>query len=393
MPNPTNSRLQPTAPPAANTIRLAGKDLERVLDDIDTQPPDGAGYKRTFVRWPFRHGGVRIEVLEGSRICSSLRYACRNISGGGMSVMHSAYVHPGTCCVAHLPKRDGDTLAVTGKVHRCRHFRGHIHEVGIRFDRTIDVGNFVDLDPFKSRFSLEHVDAAQLTGSVLHCDGAELDRKIFRHLLRDTQMNVVGVESAAEAMSRIKEGFDVVVIDMTLADGAGADLASNMRDEGFQQPIIITSADASPEQRASAKVNRASAFLSKPLDGPILFRALADLLLTRRHSLDGSGPIHCSLKSDDPARAMVPELVNQLQSVAKLLCAALDAGNIDELRNLCQRVKGSAPPLGFESVGNVADGALRSLLASMSVAESGPQVRALIAACARVKDDDARKAA
>jgi len=62
----------------------------------------------------------------------------RNISRSGMAFLHGGYLHDGTRVVCKL-KISGKQLCLDGKVVRCRFVSANIHEVGVAFDRRIDV--------------------------------------------------------------------------------------------------------------------------------------------------------------------------------------------------------------------------------------------------------------
>jgi hypothetical protein len=66
----------------------------------------------------------------------------RDVSEGGVSFLHGVFVYSGTACVTLLRTRDKETMLVPGKVVRCTHVTGRVHEVGVKFDSRIDVAPF-----------------------------------------------------------------------------------------------------------------------------------------------------------------------------------------------------------------------------------------------------------
>lgn len=70
-------------------------------------------------------GGGEIEV----------RVVLRDISRGGFGMFHGGYLHPGTRVISTFIGSDGAALVShPGKVVRCTHLQGLIHDVGIAFD-------------------------------------------------------------------------------------------------------------------------------------------------------------------------------------------------------------------------------------------------------------------
>jgi len=391
------SRAQPSETTPRNTIRMARGDLERLQEELDLVPVGGAALRRSHVRWPFRHAGVRIDVLAGGRVASSLHYACRNLSSGGLSFLHSTFMHTGTRCIVHLPRLTGECTPVPASVVRYRHYRGHVHEVAVSFDQPIELGKHIDLDPLRSRFSMERVDSKVLAGSLLHVEAGPTERRLLRHFLRETHLGVVSSESAADALARAKEGFDFFLIDELLPDKPGHELVGALREAGMHAPIILTAADPDDAMRAHAKASRASALLAKPLDEGMVLRALADLSRAADSGEEANGPVCSTLAYEDPARALLPEFIDELHALAKHLEGAIAANDLAAVRTGCQRIKGAAAPLGFGVIADAAGQAVTSLAASTNVAASAASLRALLSACVRAKADvapePARKAA
>lgn len=69
----------------------------------------------------------------------------RNLSTGGVSVLHGSFLYPGTTCTIMLKTIDGEQLCIDGRIIRCRCVHGRAHEVNIRFDKQIEIENFIDM--------------------------------------------------------------------------------------------------------------------------------------------------------------------------------------------------------------------------------------------------------
>ncbi|HEX8875257.1 MAG TPA: PilZ domain-containing protein [Phycisphaerales bacterium] len=61
-----------------------------------------------------------------------------DLSPGGMAFLHCSFLYPGSAISATLRTRDGEQMSVTGKVMRCEHVSGRVHEVGVKLDHPID---------------------------------------------------------------------------------------------------------------------------------------------------------------------------------------------------------------------------------------------------------------
>jgi CheY-like chemotaxis protein len=369
-----------------NTLRLSAHELSRLQDELDAVGPAGAHPKRVHNRWAFRETLATIEVEHPGGATTELSYACRNISPGGLSVLHSSFMHIGTRVVVRLPRggtQDGAgpdaTIRVPGAVVRCRHLRGTVHEVGVKFDRAVDLREVLSLDPLDGCFMLEHVDPESLRGSVLYVDRSPFDRKLVRHHLRETALSVVAVETPEEAMKRVGEGFDVILTEFNHGGVSGIEFCLELRAAQVRSAIIVTSADTSPETLGLIRGSPADAFLAKPMRPGDLLSALAEFLLLSSSGSARSGGVVSTLPPDDPRAGMLSDFVAETRALAKEVLDALEGGRRAEVRDLLLRVKSCAPAMGFERLAEAADAA-----ASAMKGEGGnAAVRQFAALCER----------
>ncbi|CAN5715033.1 hypothetical protein BH11PLA1_BH11PLA1_11100 [soil metagenome] len=377
---------QPAAPReiVTNTVRISGADLLRLEEEMDAKNPGGSP-RRSFLRWPFPKEAVLVEMIQPSGATSRLRYACRNLSTTGIGILHSTYVHIGTKCIVHLPRLDGGVATFAAIVARCMHYRGVIHEVGLKFDAALNVREYVGIDPMRGGFTMEHVDPGKLTGSLLHIDDSSMDRRLVRHHLRETNLNIVSAETASQALARASEGFDVIICEHDLPDMTGPALAESLRSQSIPTPIIMTTSDTRLAKDASQRSPCVSAYLLKPLTQEVLLRAMAEFMLMSRGDSDSGGPIYSTLAQTDSAFGFVPEFVEELREVSIRLGAGLEAKDTAALKRTCAQVRGAAKGVGFAIVGTAAESAVLALEHPDKATEWGRAVRALMGACARVK--------
>lgn len=68
----------------------------------------------------------------------------RDISNGGMGILHGSFVHPGSAAIIAIVGKDKAVLVkIKGKVIRCTHVRGSVHDVGIQFDEPVRLELYV----------------------------------------------------------------------------------------------------------------------------------------------------------------------------------------------------------------------------------------------------------
>lgn len=123
------------------TLRLTDYQQVNLQDELERE--GGARCPATpRLRFP---AGCRIPVefthLGGPR--TRVQAPGRDLSVNGLGLFHSSYLHPGTQAAATLRTTDGESFRVTGRVTRCTHVRGSVHEVGIVLDAEIDPTMFI----------------------------------------------------------------------------------------------------------------------------------------------------------------------------------------------------------------------------------------------------------
>lgn len=364
-----------------NSLGMREEVLSDLLNSIDKKGAEGDA-KREFVRWPFRKVSVQVSVMQpGGGGSSKLKMACRNLSRGGMSLLHSAFLHPGSRVQVHLPRPDGTVMTTDGVIVRCTHVRAMVHEIGLRFLHPVDAKQFVQTDPMTDAFSLEKIDPELLKGTVVHLDDSATERKLLAHYLRGTSLRVRPAEGLAEALKLIGEGCDLLIIDMDMSETNGVEAVGEIRGQGYGTPVILVTADTA----AAAKVNigelQISALIPKPFTQETVLRAIAEYI-----SADsGSRALCSSLPEEHPNKVLVDGYVQSLRALSGKLKECMTKDDAKGCRTLSLHIQGTAANYGYQSIGRLAASAAKAIAATGSAAEASVSLEALIKACDRAK--------
>lgn len=372
-------------PSLQNTVRLDFAKLTAILNALDahdeTNTSSSTAPKRTYVRWPFRQRCLNVSFTHAAGTNANVIVACRNLSCGGMSLLHNSYVHVGTGCDVVLPRVTDGVCAVPGTVVRCRHLHGVIHEVGVRFKQPIRASDFVALDPLLGTFSLEKVNPHELRGTLLYIADSTLDERLIRHYLRETEMRLQTTASGEEAIAKAKSGVDLIICESTLGKLHGVDVCAAIRETGVVTPIIMITGDTSVSGRELSLRAQADAYLPKPITQNVLFRAIAEFVVMD----DGRGSTISSLAASHPSYPLVDSFRAEMADHTARLERALEAGDIEGTRALCLQIAGIAPVVGFEKLALVADSAATAIAQTGGLTEAQQAVRRLITVCNRVR--------
>lgn len=370
---------------SSNSLRLTGTELSAVREILDKTATAETGRRRQSARLAYSEVSVPVDVAQPGGGQTRIVVACRNLSQTGIAFLHSAYLHVGTKTTVTLRHRERGESRVPGTVVRCRHVMRHIHEVGVRFDQTVNVRDFVQIDSLAQSFTCETVDPAQLKGTLLIVDEYKVEAGCIQSMLRETGLEFVTAADLEEGLKAAVGTVDIILCDHLFTGATAMDFVVRARRAGVRCPIVIMSGDRSPEVRQKVRESKADGLLVKPLDKETLFRGLAEFLLVQRDREETNGPIYSSLPADSPMVDLADTFAADLRAVAEQLRDAAAAGSMDVVRRLALKIAGPAPSLGFDPIAKLAAALITSMAATGSLDESAAQLNQLITACRHVR--------
>ncbi|SDF41233.1 response regulator receiver protein [Limimonas halophila] len=116
-----------------------------------------------------------------------------------------------------------------------------------------------------------------MTLSVIVADDSTLGRKqVMRALPADWDAEVRQAKNGEETLAAVRQGADLLFLDLTMPDYTGFDVLQMMGDEGIVCPTFVVSADVQPRAIERAKGLGALTFVEKPVDAEKLQAALAE---------------------------------------------------------------------------------------------------------------------
>jgi DNA-binding response OmpR family regulator len=344
-------------------------ELDAMFDRLDAvERPSAARRRRDFVRWPFRHESIEVRLAHPGGNVVTFRVACRNLSRGGMSVLHNSFVHPGSVCTVVIPHPGRGPITVAGTISRCQHRSGVVHELGIRFNHPIDARTVVQIDPFSNAFSLENIAPSALHGRLLIVSASAEERRTLSHYLRETTLAIECVASLHEAVLSI-QGREAVLVDTDVPDAEPATIVATLRECGYAGPVVLTAPDRSVETRARLAGVGAQALVVKPLSQELVLGVLAEvLLMPDKHS-------------QPPASPAAAGRSGALASISVDLRRATCARSPDSIRQACLRLRSISDEMGWSALERLCAEVSTSLSSGRTLAEVAPAVDLIISAC------------
>lgn len=376
---------QPAATTRSNSLGLSPAELTALLDRLDADA-GAATPRRQSRRLEYRRPAVPIVIRTDMGARAAVSVATRNLSRGGLSFLHSAYMHVKTAVVAILKHPVKGDVPIPGAVVRCRHIERHIHEVGVRFIKPIDVRDFLDIDLIGAQYSLEVADPSLIRGKLLLVADDQFDRALLKHYLEPTNVHIVVADSSVDAVRSALAGEpDVVLTDYDLGSCTAVELVNELRTGGMRAPVIVMSADLSTNTRKRVRDARIDAFLPKPIPKDLLYSALAEFFLLGGEGVTTPALIVTGLPEDSPLRALAEKFSAEIISTTPRLEALLAAKDAAEFVRTATRLSATAMALEFRPIAKLAEAAVHAINASGSLDESAEAATAFISACKRVR--------
>ena len=193
--------------------------------------------------------------------------------------------------------------------------------------------------PELTQFHPPHLPSDQ-TYRILVVDDEVTNRQLFEQILIHAGFEVVLADSGEQALSVLdQDSIDLVLMDLRMPGQTGDRVTFRIREKERQHqrprlPIIMVSASAIASDRTLSLKVGCDAFLEKPIQVPVLLRAIADCLAERSSPIQ-TKPLNSSASS-------LPDLTPDMLSVMphawieKLHQAALRCSNTDIDDLICQ---------------------------------------------------------
>ena len=368
----------------SNTLNLSSDQLSVLMDELDRMSQGGTA-RRSHARLEYRRHAIDVEVYQPSGGSVGFCVACRNISRGGISVLHSSYMHVGTKCRVKLRHKDKGDQWLVAKVVQCRHVTGRVHDVGLRFSEEVDVNDYVRLDPLSEAYSLEHVDPSELSGRILLVTASGIEKKLVEVYLSETALRMVHIERYDQMAEQLSDPFDVVLCDFDMDSSAAQSTILGLRTAGHAMPVIAISGDTSVNARDAIREARASAYLPKPIERDALLRALAEYILLDRKCTDTEHAKESNQETDPSLQALAELFAQDLQKFAEEIATAMEQEDEKSLRYICARIRGTGPLLGHASIANSAGRVITALDEKGSLDSAREAINTLIGMCRHAK--------
>ena len=206
---------------------------------------------------------------------------------------------------------------------------------------------------------------------ILVADDHEANRMVVQRLLQKAGHRITCVNGGEEVLDALESSsYDAVICDLHMPGLSGLDLLKQLRvmeaGSGSRTPVLILSADVTPEAIQRCEQAGARAFLAKPVVATRLLDALADVATSGRVAATtvsntpvrpevSDGVLDVSVLDELTAlgmgdafeREFIEQCLNDADGCIGAMAHAMERGDGEHLREHAHALKGVASNLGL----------------------------------------------
>ncbi|MFM9958559.1 MAG: hypothetical protein ACKVZJ_10815 [Phycisphaerales bacterium] len=385
--------------PSFKKTQLSEADRVRLLDKLDmADAARGKNPRRAAARLEYRVRDIPLSVNHPAGGVGRYIVLGRNLSAGGISLLHSGYLHTGTECRMALTLPRGGAKTLIGKVVFCRLAAGTIHEIGVQFSDKIDLSEFASPELKRTSDDPEARASIQpLRGNVLLVASSEAERRLLEARLKQTGLNPTSVDRAGAAVDQVKLlPYVAAVIDLNLPDPGPAALVETLMAAGFLGSLVGLAGDDTPNENQRAIDMGMHGCIMKPVRHEAMHALLSRLVRNNQNKFDDGAPIVSAIAGEKGAEDLIQFFLTAAREAGSAISGAVQKGDSKTVRKECNTLKSIAGGYGFQSVAEASRQVVMSLDSTMSLEESMGRVTALLNVLTRLSADapaDAKPAA
>lgn len=306
--------------------------LTAMLNEVDQQLQSVEDETRSATRYQYRRLRCPVAVRQPQSAGHSVySMTTRNLSATGVALWHAGFVHTGSHVVVLLQSREGEPARVPGRVVRCRHLCGSLHELGVQFHESIEPADFLPSPPPKH-------------GMIAHDES--LDVSQFNIELGQLCDEIVAAHDRAGVFELVQsQTFDFLLLDMASPDIDGPAFVKELRDSGYRRVIFGLLPEAKKDQCEASLLAGCERVLICPADGSTLRQAYEDMSLT---------PMRSRYWHDPGIAPMLNLFLGPLASMARDLELAWLREDMDKLSVTARLLLEQGGSFGYDEISQAA---------------------------------------
>lgn len=342
---------------------VTDRDLALMLSHLDASTPPQEASRRLHRRFNYRVRSCRVKIAQpGSASADCFLVQTRNISAGGLSFLHGAFVHTESRVTVQLITQHGAWHDVTGTVTFCRYVDRGMHEIGVKFDNEVR--------PY------DYCAGAMVFSFLLVEDDDELARLAMHHM-KAMKLDVERAENGQVALDMAAEtDYDCILMDIQMPIMDGLQATRSLRERGFLGSIVAMTAHSSPGDREAALEAGCDEFMAKPAGRETYERVIEAL---KRE------PIESIYQNDASMRPLLADFVKGLPAVVRKLEESFLSEGRPGFDDALKDIEGRAASYGYETIADAAEAIGRAIREEDPAERIERLFQALMSQCMQVR--------
>lgn len=332
-----------------NTLGVDGLLYQRLIAKLDEPSSKAkASAKRVFRRLSYEQSKLRIHIMSEGHNSTSLIVATRNLSQGGVSILHSNFMYNGTNITVDLINNIGEIVPRHGTVTRCIHRGGRIHEIGIKFDDEIRLRDFLIENPDNLLYARERIDPEAMNIKLMVYTEDTDCSALLRQFLMPSNLCYTFAKNIEDATKKAAEQ-EMLLVHIDPDSMKSTEFVRSVRVAGFKNPIILVGKPSPAVDEHVINACGADMVLPWPIDGQAVLCSIAEFILNE-----------WTPESLESIRMCIsPETRQSLRMEIARLGIVLDqqlrTKNQKLVHNSCMKIRVLAPLLGLNSMNEQID--------------------------------------
>lgn len=332
-----------------NTLGVDGLLYHRLLTKLDENIGKGKmSAKRVFRRLSYEHAKLRIHIISEGHNSRSLIVATRNLSQGGVSVLHSNFMYNGTHLTVDLIKTNGEIVPRHGAVTRCIHRGGRVHEIGIKFDEEVSLRDFLVENLENLLYARERIDPEEMKiKTLVYTENSDFSA-LLRQYLMPSNLCYTFAKDLEEAAKKSTDQ-EMLIVHNDPDSLKSVEFIRSMRISGFRNPIILI---GNPTQEVNEHVIYACGadmVLPWPIDGQSILCSIGEYIFNEWTPESLENIRMCISPETRSALRM------ELARLGVVMDQQIRTSNQKLVQNSCMRIRMIAPLLGLSSMNEQID--------------------------------------
>jgi CheY-like chemotaxis protein/HPt (histidine-containing phosphotransfer) domain-containing protein len=194
-----------------------------------------------------------------------------------------------------------------------------------------------------------------LQGHILLAEDNETNQRLLSLYLRKMGLDVTLVDNGALSMQyAVAHDYDLILMDMQMPVMSGVDAVMQLRQQGYDKPIIALTANATKEDRRQCMEAGCEDFVTKPITRSRLYQAVAPYLTAAAVESSDTALTSLLLAEEPELTDIVIQFVTRLPQLTTSISAAFQQNDWHEFKSEVHKLKGMGSGFGYPQLTELA---------------------------------------